>query len=268
MQSAFRMGVSTVDPEITSPEQFDVSSYKKCLNIIKSSGFKYVEYSHVHHLSEEDMEAIAEYAVKLGLKSYSVHGEGHIKKYGEEKFLELQSNCARNARILGCEIIVFHLPYPEGAPNIGENIVPLKKLVDIAANENLIVGLENGPVEIICEIIEKINMPNLKSTLDTGHAFRDGYDVLNCIKKMAPHLVHTHIADNFGVTDDHLPPGIGLINWPGVISELKNISYQGVLMVELTSSGMKKKRSIESLKKLELETELDVAYNSLSFLNK
>jgi len=262
------LGVSAVDPEIMTMEEYTVAGYKRCLDRIKKIGFKYVEYTHVHHLQENEVKAIADYAKSLDLVSYSVHSEGHILKYGRDKYFEIQKICVRNAVAMGCKIVVFHLPFPEGSPTKDENISPAGKLAEIAANAGITGALENGPVELICAIVAELNHPNLKIILDTGHALRDGYDICDCIKQMGPNLVHTHLADNFGITDDHLPPGIGLINWPGVITVLKAISYPGVLMVELTGPGMKNKRHIPGLRKLDLDIEMEVAFNVLNSLNQ
>jgi hypothetical protein len=50
-------------------------------------------------------------------------------------------------------------------------------------------------------------------------------------------LVHIQASDNRGHTDDHLPPGEGIIDWPKVQSKLAAIGYRGVFLLELTGNG-------------------------------
>ncbi len=51
-------------------------------------------------------------------------------------------------------------------------------------------------------------------------------------------VVHrTHISDNFGTRDDHLPPGDGEIDWKAVVTSLRRISYSGPLTLEVAGRG-------------------------------
>jgi len=260
-----KFGVNTVEEKITFYPDYTLEVYKGCLDKIKQYGFEYIEHSHVQHFSLKDINKINEYSKKLGLKSHSAHSEGSIHKYGEKKYFEVQEEYMKNAKALGCEIIVFHLP--TGTMSLEENLKPVKKFAELAGEYGLKAGLENGPVDIILEIIKTLDMPELGFTLDTGHAFMDDYDLRKCIQDAGEKLIHTHIADNFGISDDHLPPGMGLIQWQDVMKELKAVNYSGVQMVELTDCTIKAKRSIKSLIDFPLESEMDIAFKSLCYLN-
>ena len=74
--------------------------------------------------------------------------------------------------------------------------------------------------------------------LDVGHAhmgraageperFRDLLDAFG------DRLVHVHVHDNLGVDDLHLPLGSGRIDWPAVVSALKNVGYDGTVTLEV-----------------------------------
>ncbi len=178
------LGVSTVDPEINSPQEYTVEIYKCCLDRIVKHGFKNIEYSHVDQLHMSDAEEIGDYAAQLGLVSYSVHAEGHILKYGRERYFEVQDICMRNAKRMGCKIVVFHLPYPEGNPTKEENIDEVKRFVEMALDKGLQPLLENGPIDLTLEIISYLNIPELKFVLDKGHAFRDGHQPYEIVKKL------------------------------------------------------------------------------------
>lgn len=55
-------------------------------------------------------------------------------------------------------------------------------------------------------------------TWDVGHIYmlrKSGYtdeDIEKEAKKIAPHVKHLHLTDNFGFEDSHLPPGLGEVN--------------------------------------------------------
>jgi len=54
---------------------------------------------------------------------------------------------------------------------------------------------------------------DVRICLDLGHAHIDG-GLVHEITHAAPHLIALHAHDNFGVRDQHLPPGRGNIDWP------------------------------------------------------
>jgi sugar phosphate isomerase/epimerase len=45
------------------------------------------------------------------------------------------------------------------------------------------------------------------------------------------------VSDNRGSTDDHLPPGDGVIDWPRFQSALEAVGYAGVFMLEVSGNG-------------------------------
>jgi sugar phosphate isomerase/epimerase len=46
-------------------------------------------------------------------------------------------------------------------------------------------------------------------------------------------LIHVHACDNRGTYDDHLPPGMGVIDWGSVVESLRGVGYQGWVILEL-----------------------------------
>lgn len=68
---------------------------------------------------------------------------------------------------------------------------------------------------------------------DTSHANLMG-GVAEEIEICGASVRRTHISDNMGHDDDHLPPGDGQINWQAVLTSVKRISYRGSLMLEIS----------------------------------
>lgn len=90
--------------------------------------------------------------------------------------------------------------------------------------------------------------------LDTGHLFINQEPIADTMDKMKGITCHFHIDDNMGVTDDHMVPGDGKMNYDLFFEKLKEIKYDGFLAVELgfgytIDPDVAVKRSIEYLRK-------------------
>ena len=72
--------------------------------------------------------------------------------------------------------------------------------------------------------------------LDFGHAHMDG-DLVEAIETVSEHLATTHVHDNRGRTDDHLVPFEGTIDWPGALTAVQKIGYEGTLLFEIAAHG-------------------------------
>jgi sugar phosphate isomerase/epimerase len=73
-------------------------------------------------------------------------------------------------------------------------------------------------------------------TLDTGHAHigRGGEErILEFIRRFAAAIHHVHASDNSGREDEHLPIGVGTIDFPKVVKALKGIGYDETITLEV-----------------------------------
>ncbi len=50
-------------------------------------------------------------------------------------------------------------------------------------------------------------------------------------------IITTHLADNHGRYDEHLPPFLGLVDWPGVVRLILENGYGGPWLLEVTNGG-------------------------------
>ncbi|MBI5148869.1 sugar phosphate isomerase/epimerase [Candidatus Pacearchaeota archaeon] len=75
-------------------------------------------------------------------------------------------------------------------------------------------------------------------TWDLGHLSmmrKGGYTEKHLIeetKKIAPYVKHVHLADNFGFTDSHLPPGMATIPHKPLLTELEKAGFKGKTVIE------------------------------------
>lgn len=117
-------------------------------------------------------------------------------------------------------------PYIEYALKQGINI----------AYENMTLGAKAGYCTYIDQLVHLIDSykdPRIGACLDTGHANMVYDDQYEPILKLGHRLHCTHINDNLGKDDLHLPPFSGTIKWESVIKALREIEYPGVLNLEI-----------------------------------
>ncbi len=72
--------------------------------------------------------------------------------------------------------------------------------------------------------------------VDTSHTSLGGC-LFEVIERFGPRIVHVQASDNRGLTDDHLVPGEGVIDWRHVVSALERVGYAGVFMLEVAGNG-------------------------------
>lgn len=73
---------------------------------------------------------------------------------------------------------------------------------------------------------------DIRVCLDTGHTAL-GRHWREFVEVAGPRLVHIHASDNHGQWDDHLPPGDGALDWPDIARSLREVNYDGWIMLEV-----------------------------------
>ena len=133
--------------------------------------------------------------------------------------------------------------------NLHDNAEYLKPHLDEAAQQGISLAIENlfdrrdqwgfprkfaaqtDALLDLCELLEK-DHPNIGICWDFGHANIQGYDQVQAMEMIGSRLIATHVCDNFGVTDDHILPYMGNIDWPPIMQALHRINYQGAFAFE------------------------------------
>ncbi len=116
------------------------------------------------------------------------------------------------------------------------NIEALKPIVAMAASYGLTVVFENfkAPFDRVSTIKTMMaEVPGLALHLDFGHANfgKDNYSVL--CKKLGHNIRHVYFSDNRGRDDNHMPLGVGSINWKKAVKSLKAIGYDDTITLEV-----------------------------------
>ncbi len=77
------------------------------------------------------------------------------------------------------------------------------------------------------DLIEQVGSPAVGLHLDTFHMHLEEKDSAAAICRAGSHIYHFHACEN-----DRGVPGTGQVNWPGVAQALRDIDYQGAVVIE------------------------------------
>jgi len=96
-------------------------------------------------------------------------------------------------------------------------------VIKLAEQKNVKLCLETGPLPMLKHARERFE--SLLFCFDTGYANLDGgHSFKEYVDDLAPNVAHLHLTDNYGHTDDHVPPGLhgGLAreNWDYLLEVL------------------------------------------------
>ena len=117
----------------------------------------------------------------------------------------------------------------------------VKLAIEVIPNELSRAG------SLVYFIEEVLDSPDAGICLDFGHAHMDG-DLVDAIETVSEHLVTTHVHDNRGRTDDHLIPFDGTIDWPGALTAIQKVGYDGTLLMEIAAHGSAKETLVKARK--------------------
>ena len=84
-----------------------------------------------------------------------------------------------------------------------------------------------------CELVDRINLPNVGILFDTFHANIEEKDPAEALQRCGKRIIHVHVSEN-----DRGAPGTGHVPWPGIFNALHRIEYDGWLTIEAFSRAM------------------------------
>jgi sugar phosphate isomerase/epimerase len=153
---------------------------------------------------------------------------------------------------LGGKVIVYHPDYmfrpfrteEEREQNILE-------LISFCKKHDLMLCLENLPLEVkkfhTSEEFDFYIEKGAFFTLDTGHAVICGLDPVSFLDRFGDKVKNIHLQSGFrGKKDEHYAIGDGEFDYMNFFKKLKEIEYDGLLILELLSE----KTALDSLNQL------------------
>lgn len=98
--------------------------------------------------------------------------------------------------------------------------------------ENMPPGVHPGSeMTDLAALVAELDRARVRLAIDTGHAHITGTPA-DATRAAGSFLATTHVHDNNGRQDTHLPPGHGSIDWPAWRAALDAIGYSGPVMLE------------------------------------
>ena len=130
------------------------------------------------------------------------------------------------------------LPDEQALERLAESLRPV---LQHATNNNVILGFEPEPGMFIDtlksyrRLLQWIDAPHLKLTLDVGHLWCQGeLPIADYIARWGERIVNVHIEDMRAGVHEHLMFGEGEMQFPPILAALAKTGYQGGLHVELS----------------------------------
>jgi sugar phosphate isomerase/epimerase len=227
---------------------------------IAHAGFRVVEVSTApHHLRVDDLgqvEVVAGLIRDAGLHVHSLHAPfGHDVNFTSPEpeqrrhALRRLTDAAEALRILGGTQYVIH---PGGEDQrwtwdrdhrMALSVEGLTQVWGECRRRGLTLVVETplphllgGRLEDLEWILARLPPEGTGVCVDTSHTSLGGF-LLEAIERFGRRIVHVQASDTRGVTDDHLPPGDGIIDWPRLVGALEGVGYQGVFMLEVSGDG-------------------------------
>jgi len=121
-------------------------------------------------------------------------------------------------------------------PYRSRSITSMKEAIKAAEDNNVFFNVEvvnrfeqyllNTAQEAV-DYIEEVGSPNIKILLDTFHMNIEEDSISDAIHTAGDYLGHVHIGEN-----NRKPPGYGHIPWDELASALKEINYEGAIVME------------------------------------
>ena len=208
-----------------------------------------------------DPAELRESAGAAGLAVHSVHGcwggqsirarqvdLGSLDPAIRAESVDDVRRCVDWAREAGASALVVHpggLADPaDFAPRRAALLASLRTLSPHAEAARVVVCVENMPhgvhpgsdmADLVAIIVEAC-CSWVDLALDTGHAAiteaAGSPDLGHATRSAGKYLATTHVHDNNGRQDAHLPPGLGVVDWDGWAGHLDAIPYRGPIMLE------------------------------------
>jgi sugar phosphate isomerase/epimerase len=147
---------------------------------------------------------------------------------------ELQSDCVS----LWSGVLRDETAHPEA---MGRLVAGLEQVLEEARGQGVLIGFEPEPGMLVDsmdryqELLDRVDAPNLRLTLDVGHLHCQGeVPIADEIRRWCSRLVNVHLEDMRRGVHEHLMFGEGEIRFFPLLRALADAGYGGGVHVELS----------------------------------
>ena len=154
--------------------------------------------------------------------------------------LREMERCAQIFSVLGAKVMNIHPCYfcPPAMKRdlVAFNIESLQPIVAMAASHGLTLVFENykAPFDRVSTFTTLLAaVPGLQAHLDFGHT-NFGHDTsMAFCRELGENIRHVHFSDNRSRNDDHMPLGVGTVEWESVVKALRATGYDDTITLEV-----------------------------------
>lgn len=200
-------------------------------------------------------------AEKYGIDNYQAHAPfpSYVYDPGDEYndyLLTVLEKTIMGCAYIGCHNLVIHpffLPYDQQVTPQEEwdvNIARYSALIPASKKYGVKILLENmftgyrgkryaaccSDIATACRYIDTLNEIAGEEVfgfcLDTGHLLLLGKDIKTAMVQLGSRIKAFHVHDNDGVSDQHLAPYMGLLDWNRFVEGLKEIKFDSTMSFE------------------------------------
>jgi D-psicose/D-tagatose/L-ribulose 3-epimerase len=124
----------------------------------------------------------------------------------------------------------------ERASAVNRLVENLRPVAACAEDRNVTVAIEPlnrfetsfmNTAEQVMEVVDRVGSPSMGVLLDTFHMNIEERDPARAIRTCGAHLAHVHACGC-----DRGPPGGDQIPWPRILSGLRDVGYEGPIVIE------------------------------------
>jgi len=230
------------------------------LQPIREAGFETLEIStapqHIDLSSSAALQDLKRQIDQAGLRVHSLHAPfGHDVNITNPDASQRRAALGRlhlaieALAILGGKLYVIH-PGGEDQRWVWERearmALAVEGLLELTAAcdargltlvlETPLPHLLGGSLADFAWILDQLPGEGVGVCVDTSHCSLGGF-LFDAVARFGDRLVHVQVSDNRGVSDDHLPPGQGHIDWARFQRSLVEVGYRGVFMLEVSGNG-------------------------------
>jgi len=181
-------------------------------------------------------------------------------------------------RAIGAEILVGPIHSAIGeftgrGPTVQEwqwSVEAMREVAEHAQQVGVTLGLEflnrfecyllNHTADMV-RFVREVNHPHCRMIFDTFHAHIEEKDPLGALEEAAPYLAMVHISEN-----DRGTPGRGQIAWQELFSKLREIRFNGWLVVEAFGTALPALQAATKIWRPLYESEEQLARDALALL--
>lgn len=231
---------------------------------LKENGIKSIELfaqkPHCDLLNKSHFELLSKLEEGIGIQINSIHLPIYFNRVSDVKERKKLSLCSNDNNIrsnsireiirhieiahqIGIPIAVLHTGLEDNSESeINLLIESLTFINEEAKKNDILIAIENHTtqfvsVELLIELIHKIDTEHLGICLDIGHS-NIFSNYMSDLLESRRYLFSLHLHDNNGEEDEHLLPYEGMIDFDYIIGYLRTSKFAGIVTLELNGENI------------------------------